>query len=394
VSSLFSLILLSLPAHAGVFLEVQEPVEVPLAQAHGWIRTFPDEEGWWFGHGVGGDYAINHLTDDLVADVVDNHYLTERDDLKDHALTRCPDGGFLHASFAQVDGVDTHHTFRYDADWNRVAANVVIDADPEARCSDMPVLCSDLMNATAYSEGMWPEYHLMLLDDSGAALDVITLPEAPPAQGSALLADPDRNSVLILGAGDPPYDELYLQRYDADSFDLLEDRVLEVPFDDTRRVFWPQGFMRVGDHYLMAYVVTTEASGVFADTGDIWLSAYDADWNLVEATAVAEEPVEWWAYMRPGLGRKGDRLLVSFDHQNGKFLAQVVLDLVALGAEQDDSGLFDTGPIGWDSDQPGDDTGTPEGDGGGDGDCGCATAGVGSSWLALGLIGLLARRRR
>ena len=51
----------------------------------------------------------------------------------------------------------------------------------------------------------------------------------------------------------------------------------------------------------------------------------------MESTAVVEEPTEWWAWMRPGLARKGDRLLVSFDNMNNISLAEVTLDLVALG---------------------------------------------------------------
>ena len=386
---LLSLIFLA-PLEAAIFLDVQEPVAVPTGQGHGWIRTFADEQGWWYCHGVAGDYALNHLDDDLVVDVTDNTYLTGRDDLIDHAITRCPDGGYLHTAFSQTDGVDAHHTFRYDASWTLLASNVVVQDDPDAHSSDPPVLCSGLMNATAYARGAYPEFHLLVLDELGAAVETVTLSSAPSPQGSALLADASTDTFLIMGTSNMGENALVLQRYAAKGYALVEQRTLDIPFYSGRRVFWPQGLLRVGDHHLVAYVVTTEASGVYADTGDIWLSAYDADWNLVESTAIVEEPTEWWAYMRPGLARNDDRLLVSFDNQNGIQLAQVILNLEAMGVEPGDSGLPDTGPWWIDTGPDVDDTG-PGGQP--DPDCGC-TARPPVSGLLLGLLGLIGMARR
>ncbi|MFH1467196.1 MAG: hypothetical protein ABIO70_22620 [Pseudomonadota bacterium] len=386
-------ILLSQLAAASLFLDVGAPVAVEGTDAHPWIRTFPAETGWWILHSAGNDYLLNHLGDDLVIDDLPRT-LTDRADLVDHAITRCPDGGFLHASFSQTDGIDTQWVFRYDRDWNLLNAQAVVDGDGEVRASDPPVVCSEPLNATGYSRGVELPFRMVRLSTEGASLGTLDLDDGVMAQGSGMLVDEDAGALVVVGNAGYGGITLRLRRYDLGDLHLLEARDLEVPFDSSRRPFWPQGVMRVGDYVLVAYVVTTLASGTAADSGDIWLSAYDDGWNLVESTAVVEEPVEWEAYMRPGLSRKGEHLLVSFDHHNGDRLAMVILDLDALGVEGGDSGLFDTGTHPSDSDGP-QDSGPPPGDDGSA--CGCGTtAPLASSTLLASLAAWasFARRRR
>ncbi len=149
---------------------------------------------------------------------------------------------------------------------------------------------------------------------------------------------------------------------------------------------WPQGLIRVGNHRIVAYLVTMEVHGTHQDTGDVWLSAFDLDWNHVETVEVAVEPSDWWAYSRPFVTRKGNVLLVTYDHANGNQMSVVTVDLGALGVESGDTGLPDP--------DSGDDTGDSSGPGGA-ADCGCSgIAHSGSSGWLLGLLGALVGRRR
>ncbi len=411
--SLLPILSLTIAAQAGIFLDATEPTIPTNLRPNNWARSFPHEDGWWFGYAGGGDYGVILIDEQLSAphDRVDG--LTGRSDLIDHALTRCPDGGFMHVSFSNDAGVNSHHSFRYDSEWALLQSNTVVDADPSYRCSDPAVLCSEVLNATSCSSGASPTFVLIVLNELGGLQQAVTLPDGPGAQGAAMLADADSDSFFVVGTAGNGATDLMLQRYDATDFGKLEDRVLETPFDSSRRVFWPQGFMRVGDYYILSYVASNAVGGPNADTGDIWLSAYDADWNLVESMAVAEETEESHGYMRPGLARKGDQLLVTFDHHNGDSLSMVTLDLVVLGVEEGDSGIFDTGPIGQetgdpddsgDSDDPDDSGGCRDSDGPGDSDapeddsegcsCGAEAAGSWSAVAALmALVGLRRRRR-
>ncbi len=381
------------PAIAGdIFVGVSDGFHFGDYDAHGWIRTFPDEQGWFFLHAAGGDYLLNHLDESFQVENPDQDptLLTGHTDLIDHGIARCPDGGYLHVSFSHAT-TDTQYSFRYDADWNLLGEHVLAENDPFVHASDPPVLCSSLLNATGHGYGNGSAFRMVVLDDNGAKVRTKDLEDPVPSTGSAMMADYDTSTIIIVGFPWGFDYGLAMRRYDTD-LELVESRSLHIPVPDDRRPMWSQGFMKVGDHYIVAYVVTTEQGGTSSDTGDIWLSAFDADWEHVETVAVVEEKDDYWAYMRPGLSRKGNALVVSFDHQEGPLLAVVTLDLEALG---EDPATWTPWPDDDDSTQDGDDdspaesTGEEETTG-----CSCASSSSGTGTPLLLLLPLALLRNR
>ncbi len=390
---LLSLVMSAPPCEAGeIFTSVSEGYET-VFMGHNWNRSFPREVGWDFLHAAGGDYNLAFLDEDLQITDDRNYPLTGRSDLIDHGIARCPDGGALHASFSGGNG-DTQHTFRYDSDWNLLAANQTVSDDIEVHASDPPVLCSALLNATALGYGFQVPFRLSVLDDDGALLRFVDLPTDLQATGASLMVDAESNTMMAISSSWVEFAPIAVNVFSLDDFSLVDARDLDTPQGTERRAFWPQGLMKIGDHYLLGYIVTGEAQGKRQDEGDVWLSAFDLDWNHVETVEVIAEPETQNAYFRVGLSRKGNTILVTYDHINRKQLSTVKVDLVALGAEGGDTGLPYEDDTGGDTGDSGDSGGDgPFGDGEG---CGCTTAtssGTGTAGLG-GLLALVGWRRR
>ena len=53
MSCLLPLLSLTLEAQAGIFLEVQEPIIPTNLRPNNWARSFPHDDGWWFGYAGG-----------------------------------------------------------------------------------------------------------------------------------------------------------------------------------------------------------------------------------------------------------------------------------------------------------------------------------------------------
>ena len=389
---LFSSLLLAPPCEAGeIFTSVSEGSET-IFRGHNWNRGFPRDDGWDYLHAAGGDYNLAFMGEDFQIADDRNYPLTGRNDLIDHGVARCPDGGALHASFSAGNG-DTQHTFRYDADWNLLTTNQTVSDDIEVHASDPPVLCSALLNATALGYGFQVPFRLSVLDDDGALIRFVDLPTDLQATGASLMVDAESNTLMALSNSWAEFAPIAVNVFSLDDFSLVDARDLDTPQGSERRAFWPQGLMKIGEHYLLGYIVTGEVQGKRNDEGDVWLSAFDLDWNHVETVEVIAEPETKNAYFRVGLARKGNTILVTYDHSNALNFSVVMVDLVALGAEGGDTGL----PV----DDTGIDTGD-SGDSGGDGPfgdgegCGCtAVAPSGAGTAGLGsLLALVGWRRR
>jgi hypothetical protein len=335
-----------------VVVDVGEPV--PLGVGGTFARVFRVDDGWELFWAAGGDLQRLPMGDDLTVEDVGRVALTGRDDLQDHAIVRCPDGTWLHvATGSTVDPNDSAWTFRYDAALNLVASAPVAEGG-ELRLHDIPLVCSPLVDATAGYTG-FPNVATYLALDADGAPGARSEMEWVNVTGSSLVYDEDTDTLVGFGVTTA----LFAGRLDADLRLLSE---VEVPV--AADAYWPQGVVRAGDHWLLAYMA--RGDGAFADdTGDVRLAVLDLDFALVEDVAITD----WGGgdgAMRPGLALDGERLLVSFDRAQEAYVVEVTLDLGSGEAA-------DTG-----------DTGEPEaGAVPPTRDCGC---GGGSAWLLVGLV--------
>ena len=384
MSWLLPLLALGTARGGQLYVEVADAVFPPDLRSMNWLRTFPDPDGgWYLVHASNGDYGLRLLDEELGLDGSAPMPLTGRTDLIDHGITTCPDGGRLHVSFSQVGDSHTARSFRYDADWNLLSSNVLVEGDPQVHATDMLAHCSQDLSATVWSIRGQVDIRLGRLDDSGALLETLDLEEGVNSTGASMIADPEEGTYIVLGSRWNFAQSLVMRKYDAD-LELIDMKELELPLQPDQLAYWPQGLLRVGDYFLVAHVVDHEVEGDDNQGGNIWLSFYDTDWELVETAVIVEEHEESYAFMRPSVSRKGDQALVSFDHANGPYLALVTLDLVALGVEEGDSAEVDLeGDSG--------DTGTP-----GDTPCGCGAASAVGAAPGLWVLGMVAglRRRR
>ena len=148
---------------------------------------------------------------------------------------------------------------------------------------------------------------------------------------------------------------------------------------------WPQAVLRVEDTYMVAFVNQGGPGEWQGLVGDINIAFFDLNWELKESVQVTELEPSGGA-MTPGLARRGDTVLLTFDQNVVPHLVVLDLNMDAFGAEDPDTGT------------PGDDTGD-SGDTGGDfykpKSCACSAGPTrSSSWLALGMLGFIRRRRR
>ncbi len=375
------LLLAAVVSAAPLIVSVSE--EHALGVGGGWGRIFQDDDdatAWRFLWSAGGDYVLLPMTPELTVSDTGRTPLTGRTNLVDHGITRCPDGSFLHAASANLDSFnDSAYTFRYDADLVLTAEATLAERDAGTPHNDLAVICSGVVDGVGFS-GIAGDPIFVPVDADGDVGAPVTLAGAAPLMGGSLHYEADSDTILAVNF---EYDgTLKVARYttDLDPVETLEIDATE----GNLRGYWAQGLMRIGDVYLLAHMARDESAGWAADEGDVWLTLFDTDWNVLERVKVSDNAPPTGG-MRPGIARRGDQLLVTYDKEVQPRLFEVRLDLAAMGVEGDeDSGFVD-----------GDDT-AAGGDGkGGGGGCGCASTDAPVGTLGVvGLLGMLVRRRR
>jgi hypothetical protein len=365
-----------LPLAAASSFVVSVGPEISLGVGGGWARIFPDgDDAWSLLWSAGGDYNRLPMTADLT--VTDEHRiaLTGRSNLIDHAIAPCPDGTWLHTASANLDAAnDSAYAFRYAADWSLLASATIEERQDTRIHNDMAVLCDDAFQGVIFGERGASDSSFFLLDADAAPTGPTTLEQSPPMSGGSFLHDPERDELLALNYD--PFSTLFLTRY-TPALAVVDAQQLEgVPAP--LRGYWAQAVMRVGDVWIVAHMARDQSLPWSADEGDVWLSFYDTDWALLEQVQVSHNTPPSGG-MRPGLARRGDQLLVSYDRDVQPRVFDVRLDLAALGAD---------GVTGGDTDA---DTGAGSAEGSGPG-CGCGT-GTPASGLAV-LLALAAWSRR
>lgn len=390
------LLALSLATAGPVFGTVDAPVRVDLGG--NWARLAPAASGWWFFYASGGDYRVVPMTDAFATRYDDVRGLTGHTDLKDNQIVPCPDGRWMHGASADLEmPADTAYLFWYDADFQLVEERILAERETTLKLNDPALLCSE---AAVLYGAVDESYDSVVFEIEAEASTLVEVDELPFLQGGSLVWEAERGTLAAIGGGDG---DPHLVRTDLD-YGVVESRPLGVAVKG-ERAYWPQAVARVGDTWILAHMSRVDGAGWAVDTGNVWLAAFDLDWNLLDHVQLTTLSPPTGA-MRPGLAVKGDQLVVSYD-----LLSEIWVQSVSLRPVPDDTGTTDTAGIDTgdpvdtaptDTDTPGgddsgpasgeDDTGKPADAGG----CGCAAgspAGVGGVLLAIGAT-IGGRRRR
>ncbi len=317
-------------ASAAPFLLSTGPeTAIAVDRAGNWARAVPTDEGWSFFFASGGDYWHAPLDDALVPDLARTRPLTGRSDLTDHAITRCPDGTFLHASSYTVnqpdDSVVAHW---YDADLAPVDTVTIVEGAGDVITRDMPVVCGETFHGLGLFD-TWAGTTFAALE-TGEAVDAVVLDDAPMMTGSGWVEDD--GSLWTIGHEVQEWGAVGLRGYDAalelhTSIDLA---LVPAPLT----AYWSQGLVRVGDYAVVAFMARDESEGWQLQDGNVWLAVFDADWNVVETRAVTSYAAPVGA-MQPGLAVKGDQLLVTYTYDTRPYAVPVTFDADLAGADAD-----------------------------------------------------------
>jgi MYXO-CTERM domain-containing protein len=248
--------------------------------------------------------------------------------------------------------------------------------------NDMPLACSPLFTATSFGGpgvGATITSRYFYLDNNAQVVDTQDTVDLPRTGGSALKVEPETETILVVEMSSLPLDvpgEMWITRMDLDLNPLNVYRAQVLP--DGYNGHWPQGILRIGDYYMVAYIGWPDDTWD-GHNGDMWVAVFDMDWNLLETQQVSNnDPSN--PGMRPGLVRRGDIVLATYDKNTMPHIHELRIDLETFGIEDGDSGnLWDTGDSSEDAEEG----------------CGCSTqANPRSAWLGLAaLFGLLVRRR-
>jgi MYXO-CTERM domain-containing protein len=336
------------------------------------------------------------MSDSLEMDVSSQMRLAEWENTKDHGIQRCPDGSFLHVYSINVTN-DGARAARYGLDWDILAQGEVETNAPERAHNDMPVICSEHLQGVAFTNHSDFKATFFEIGPDATVTDTHTIDTNAHISGAAFVYDKDSDRFLMIANGDhtdPGLQAIWINR------DLsIDDRVRFSPIPSLSRHFWPQALMRVGDHWLLAFLGVTTPGQYLSDDGDVYVAVLDNDFNTLETIKVSDNTDgSGMGSARPSFARYTDQLLVAWDKGFLPYVAVITLDLVALGLDEDDSGFVapssaEDAEDGAPCDSGGQDTNASDRCVKG---CGCATKGLApqTGWaLLLGLVGLARRRR-
>jgi MYXO-CTERM domain-containing protein len=367
------------------------------------------EDGWKAAYSSGSAYMVGDLVnesgdlDGWLIDKSNQVRLTPEEFtlLKDHAIKRCPDGTYLHTASANlVEQNDSAYAWRYDENFEAIGHSEVELKTPDRAHNDMANICSHLAQGVAFpSTGFGEGENLFFyLDENAAPEATVLLPEEPRMSGGAFLTDVHED--LIYGIGFGLYTrDLMILTYDGD-FNLLDQT--QLPVLNGWRAYWSQGFIQVGDYFLVALMGAEDSNPdgddipdpappiPSSDDGNVFLLVLDQDWNLVEEIQLTDH-VQGFGGMRPWLARKGDQVLMTYDVWTEHSLVEIRLDIDAFGlnGNSPDTGVNpDFVPYYYGGE---DDTGLNRIKS--CGNCSSVSAGSTAPWL-LGILGLVAIRRQ
>ena len=371
-------------AHAGYIAEIgDEFVMAPNGTFHRSAPNGPD--GWLFFIGTGGSYKAAETDNDHSWDRgnPDNfHDLMEREDIIDRGITRCPDGTWLYAgSGTQTIANDSGYLFKASADLVKTNEATVDEGATDRVHNDMALVCAKVWSGVIYNQSQ--AGYGFEVDPDGNITGEVVFDGAPGMMGGGILALDDAEELLLFGQAHSNGAEVAWARYDADQ-QFVDSGETTLINDFPGKVFWPQGVLRVGDIYALAFMAREHDSDIKVGEGDVWVALLDSNLELLESAQLTAFRGTGKGSMRPGISRRGDTLVISYDVQVEPRLTEVKLNLDAFDIPGDSAD-----PSGW-------------GDSGDDGGgippiraCGCGLgASSGGSALGLAALVLWGRRRR
>jgi len=371
------------PAWAGSLITSIGPETLIDADRSGnWGRIYPAADGvnWEYFLASGGDYLHYPMDADFVPDLTRGQALTGRTDLVDHSITRCPDGSWLHiSSSTTLLPDDTAWAFRYDADFTRTAEVQLFVAEPTQVHRDMPLLCTETFAATGFfdPENFLP-FRLVELDEAARPVRDEVPDFGAVATGSVLM---DLDGALgIASFPGTDVDYLHVNEFSLPDLELLDLHLQDVsPPNET--AYWSQGFARVGDRYVLAYMSRDESAGFASHDGNVWLGVFNQDWRLIERIQVTTN-VAPLGGMQPWITFRDDTIFLTYTKNLETYLYLLSVDRVEAGLDPAPDATA----------RRGEENDTSEGapDTWGDPRAGCR----GAALLFLAPVGLLARRRR
>jgi MYXO-CTERM domain-containing protein len=384
-------------AQAGEFIDEVGDV-VKTGTTGTWTRMFPTEDGWWLVFGASGRMNVAALEDDNYT-ITDNKDVIalEGEGLADTVMVECPSGNYL-MSGSTPRSTDAEQAFAwmYSPEWETIGGGAIAEDQysdyVDVVFNDMALVCSSLVRAVGFVEFDGLRRPVLIgLDENGEANGNLNLPGTSNLEGGSIAPHLATETFYTVGTHGEQAKELTIDHYgfEGDEIVPLETRTVDMR-GLVGRVWWPQGHIKVGDYWILAFMGDPIDEQFQGGEGDVYVAVLDSEWTLVELENVTNfsPPV---GGSRPSIARKGSTLLVSFDKETRHHAVPLELNLVALGYQEGsaDSGQPDSaGPTAED------DTGSTRGPGG-EG-CGCAAATssplAGLGWI--GVLGLWIRRRR
>jgi len=358
--------------------------EITLGPGGGWVRLFPDTEtdGWHFLWAAGGDFIRLPMSAALEVKDRDRQNLTGRTDLVDHAITRCPSGGYLHVASANKESFnDSAYAFRYDENFDLLSSGTLEEVEPSRKHNDLPVLCTPILDATAFIGSSGGAVSLSVVSEDASQSELISLGSAVPrTTGGSLRMDTETGELVVIGK-DFSGQAIAVVGLD-ENYDVTWEKSFQPLEDASLRPYWPQALLQVKEHYLLAFMARDESAGWGSDWGNVYLAVLDANFEHLETVQVSQySPPE--GAQRPGLARRGTQVLLTVDRNVQPQLFEIRLLAEAFGlSEEDDTGA------GWDTSSSGQDPSASSG-------CGCSSSRKESAswWILLGICFGLTRRR-
>lgn len=380
------MLLLSLALAQDYVVEIG--AEVGLGQNGTFSRALWTNTGWMLAYGAGQDFHVAPLKrtgtslEAWALDDPNSVRLTDHGALRDHSIAQCPDGTWLHlGSSSLTTHDDSAYAFHYSADWQRLGQGVVAENVDYRSHNDMVAFCVDEFWGSTFPHDGEVRNYFVTLDATLQPMDEWEIAGWPRMTGGAMLEDGEH--LWAVGFDHRP--EMWVVQYDRD-LNQLDRFGVEVQTDGLRS-YWSQGFIKIGEVFLVAHMMRDEEGwGSNDDVGNVQLVLFDEDWQLLEKHTLTFNDHDD-AGQRPHLvWDGGDTLLMSYDRALELSVLHMRIDPTKFFTEPADTNPpEDTGP----SDDSASDTGTPEPPE----DCGCGGAG-GVGLLLPHLLIWVGRRRR
>jgi len=407
------LLLLSVALADPVF---QTPsASVQLDPGGNWPRMFPIAGGDHFSllTASGGNYNYQETDSTFKRVAGTDRAISAHGDELDHGITDCPDGTFIHAATSsQTLSDDSVYLQKLDADFNVIVETNAVESDPEVNFLDPAVVCT---NWTWGFAGMvlGPPRSVMRyypLGDDGEVKGAKSLDVGPDASGASFWGDD--NGLTAVGTRYEEPDYMWLAHWSTRLVGDDPEKIDVAP--DGYVAYWYQRLIKVNDVWVVAHMGHKDSEAFDTQTGNVWLTAFDPDWNVIDQVELTSIAPPLGAF-HPWVVQADDKLVVNYTYQASNYAIYVPIDLDATDYTPDDTGdtgTVDTGDTGTVDTDTGTDTGggtdtsgtdsgsgdsaadNDTGNGTGGGGCGCDSTGGAGMAIGIAALGLVARRRR